>query len=587
MAPVMELELTGTTRRRLALAAFLLALAVRVAFWQATPDRGWPHSALYKGDAVTWVEYAAAIRDGREFELGLPLRPPGNGYLLALIGVEGPGDVARAKLVWCALGAASVALLLLAAADVGGLAAGLVVAVWCAFSTGLLIQSTSLNNETPYLTLVAAILALTPRLLNKKPAAGTLLAWGALHALACLFRVEHALFFALSCAWLVREWRPAGRTRGLGRPLARLAVAGLAFAAVLAPWHLASWLVIERFNREPMALGAAGDAAQEGVERATAGLAWTPEARQARAALPGFARRTAANFVAATVLVRGGREVRAEDFAILEEAFGYAPEPLSRRPFVALYGPLNFYLANRAGAPPGFDPRGLDLRPPLAGGLERYPVRLLAGLPPRELAFVYPPHVELINDGYRLGWRWIRENPGAFVRRAGSRLAIAWQGAALGWTGYGLPWGLDGVRPAVDLAVPRSAGFSLWQAGLLAVCLAGAWIARSKPAAVPWLLFAAAKLVAAGFFFGYARHGVTLIPVVALLAGLGADRVLRRFPVPPRRLVAAAAAVAVLGLAIEGARCLRPPELTLDGRPVAEVDPLPLREHLNRRVEAR
>ena len=52
------------TRRWLTLAVFTLALVARLLFWQATPDRGWPHSALYKGDAVVWTDYAAALSRG-------------------------------------------------------------------------------------------------------------------------------------------------------------------------------------------------------------------------------------------------------------------------------------------------------------------------------------------------------------------------------------------------------------------------------------------------------------------------------------------------------------------------------------------
>lgn len=64
-------------RRWITLAVFGVALVVRLLFWQATPDRGWPHSALYKGDAVVWTDYSAALGKGESYELGLPLRPPG------------------------------------------------------------------------------------------------------------------------------------------------------------------------------------------------------------------------------------------------------------------------------------------------------------------------------------------------------------------------------------------------------------------------------------------------------------------------------------------------------------------------------
>ncbi|MGH9381146.1 MAG: hypothetical protein ACRD2Z_11105 [Thermoanaerobaculia bacterium] len=56
---------------------FLLALAMRLLFWRATPDAAWPSSAAYQGDAFTWLDYARALAAGREFETGLPWRPPG------------------------------------------------------------------------------------------------------------------------------------------------------------------------------------------------------------------------------------------------------------------------------------------------------------------------------------------------------------------------------------------------------------------------------------------------------------------------------------------------------------------------------
>ena len=76
----------GTARDRAPVAAALLlfvaALALRWLFWQATPDAAWPYSACYKGDAPVWLAYAEALREGRPFELGLPMRPPGAAYLI-------------------------------------------------------------------------------------------------------------------------------------------------------------------------------------------------------------------------------------------------------------------------------------------------------------------------------------------------------------------------------------------------------------------------------------------------------------------------------------------------------------------------
>jgi hypothetical protein len=579
---------TAATRRWLTLAVFSVALVSRVAFWQATPDRDWPHSALYKGDALVWTAYAAALGRGQAFELGLPLRPPGNGYLLSWLGVTGPGDAGGAKLVWCLLGALAVALFFRAAWAAFDLPTAFGVALWCSFSTALMILSTSLNNETPYLVLVGILLLLSPRIAAER-SSGPLLLWGAVNGLACLVRVEHALLFALGLAWLALCRRPAmasgrKRWRTLAVPLGLPIVA---WGAVLAPWHLASWTSIHAFNTEERSQGQATEAAQAGIERALAGLAWTPAAMAEREQLPAFARRSASNFVAATVAWRGGREVDGDDFVILDQAFGMRPRPLQGHPLVALYGPLNFYLAQRPAAPVGFDPGGLDRPPPLVGGGARYPAPLIAGLPPRELNFQYPPHLELITDGYRLGAGAIAGNPTRFLRRSLARLEVLWQGASLGWTGYDLPWGLAGVRRAVDLAVPTGRSFAAWRLALFALCAGGLWLARREWVVWLWFLFALHKMVATVLFFGYARHGATLVPVVALLTTIALVRTLGRQRPLARRMPIVLLVMAALGLGLEARRWLAPPTLALDDRPVVARDPFPADDHLEHRLSVR
>ncbi len=64
---------------------FLFALVLRLLFWQAAPDRSLAYSAAYQGDALNWLDYAAAIKAGLPFGQDLPLRPPGNAYLVALL----------------------------------------------------------------------------------------------------------------------------------------------------------------------------------------------------------------------------------------------------------------------------------------------------------------------------------------------------------------------------------------------------------------------------------------------------------------------------------------------------------------------
>ncbi|MEE8524485.1 MAG: hypothetical protein V3T72_11185 [Thermoanaerobaculia bacterium] len=579
-------------RRWLTAAVFVAALAARLFFWQATPDRGWPHSAVYKGDAVTWVEWANAIETGKEFELGLPIRPPGNAYLLAALGVTGPETLPRGKLVWCLLGALAVTGFFVAARAAFGLRVALIVAAWTGFSTALMGLSSSLNNETPYLALIAVLLLIAARL-REQPSTEFLAAWGAVNGITCLFRVEHLLFVVLVTLWLTWRWWDADKKRSAKKPAQRLAWIAAAFAAVLIPWHAAAWREIDRFNtREPRLEGPA-ESAQTAIEGATSHLEWTPGARSERDRLPAFLRRSMGNFVAATVMVRGGMRVTEESFESLDGAFGYRPEALSRRPFVALYGPLNFYLAHGPRSAAGFRREALDRPPDLAGGAGRYPRMLLAGLPPNDLTFAYPPHLEAVNHGYGMGLSWIRENPAETLGRTWERLWIFWQGASGGWTGWGLPCGSAGVRRAVDLAVPTGGEMRSWRLALLAVCGLGIWRGSRSPELVPWLLILATKLAATVLFFGYARHGATCVPVIALLAavailGPGGDEKSsepRITAATYRKWRLGAVVAAVLALGLELYRAVDPPRVLLDGQGIENGDPFPVKDHQDRRLE--
>jgi hypothetical protein len=556
-------------RPRTAALLFAAALALRLLFWQATADAPWPHSAALKGDAAVWLAYAQSLADGRDYELGLPFRPPGAAYLLAALSALGLGRVVLLKLAWCVLGAlvapgvyaaATRSLGTPVAAAAGGLAAA---------STGLLILSTSLNNETPYLVLAVGVLWLFA-LARDRPAPGRMLAFGGLNALACLFRAEHVLFALAASALLLLGGKRRGPARG--RPAA-LAAAG--FLAVLLPWHLHAWAALRAFNRAAPAREAP---VVEAVETRLASLAWEPGAEACRQALPAFARRTAAAFVAATVAHRGGRVVRAEDCAILEEAFGYTPRPLGTRPFVALYGPLNFALANHGRAQGGFDRGLIEEPPPLRGD---FPPVLVGGLPPPDLSLVYPPHLALVNHGYARGLAWMRSAPRGALALLGRKLARFWSGAALGLGGYGLPLGLSGTRHTVDLVVPRGAAATGWRLLVLGACLAGLWRGRRRPEVWAWALFLATKAVAAAAFFGYARLGASAIPAVAVLVAQAAAPLAAR--VRPRL------AVVLLGLAVgvEAVRFASRPELALDGRPLTSGDPFPLDAHFDQTLAVR
>ena len=570
--------------RKVGLALFFLAFALRLLFWQATPDAAWPHSAYYKGDAPTWLAYATALQQDQPFELGLPLRPPGNGFLIAELWNGKVSGIATLKFIWCLLGALTVVLLYGAVLRGIGFGAAVVAGLFAAVSTGLMVLSTSLNNETPYLFLVAATLYLWPSV--RREGAG-----------GALVRVEHILYFALLGVWQVGErWQalemPAARRAGaVFRSLAPVVIA---FVVVLAPWHLRAWSACRDFNRVEPEVNAATARVFAQLDQALAGIHWDEEARAEMSRMPAMSRRNMEHFVAATMAVRGERRVTVESVQVVDEAFGRRPEPISEHPFVALYGGLNFFLANNPHAPAGFGRGPLDEPPPLAGGPSRYPTMLLAGLPPPDLALSYPPHLAAVNHGYGMGFEWIRTEPGAFLALAGRKLSVFWSGASLGFGGYNLPTGIDGLRRRVDLVVPEeNALVGGWRLLWLAVAFFGLWAGRGRlPELVPWFALILTKLVVTVVFFGYARQGASVIPVVGLAFALALGRL---FPAvfadtveATRRLLRVALVVALLFVGLETVRFLVPPTLEVEGRAVTSAqDPWPLDRHEDRSLTTR
>jgi len=564
---------------RAPVALFIVALLVRILFWQATPDRSWPYSAWYKGDAPVWMDYGQALRTNRTFELGLPIHPPAAGYLVATLWNGEASGVSWLRFCWALMGTLLVSLVFLAVRRPFGFRTAAIAAYLCAISSGLILLGSAVNNEVPYLLLVMGALALWEPVRDGTDAM-RLVAFAALNGIACLFRVEHVLTFAMLLALAALAWRRAGPVR-LGK---RLGVALVGFVVPMIPWQLAAWHGIEQFNEGPRTFDRAEGAAIGQVELALAGMRWQPGAERRRDELPAFLRRPTSVFVAATVAYRGGREVREEDFDILDQAFGYVPHPLARHPFVSSYGPLNFYLANRPGARGGFDRSPLNEPPRLAGGIDRYPRFLVQGLPPPDLSFTYPPHLRLFNEGYRLGWQAIRERPMDWIALGARKLWIFWSGASLGVTGFNLPLGLSGVRRAVDLVVPEGPLAVSWGVLVLAVCALGVLAGRGLAGLAPWLAFVASKVLVTVLFFGYARQGAMLVPVIALLAALAMERwVLPRAPKTLERHVLVAALL-LAPVVVESVRYIAQPAVTVDGQAVGPVDPFPPHEHRDQAV---
>lgn len=491
--------------------AFVVAAALRILFWLATDDRGLAHSAAFRGDAALWLEYARWFQGGPLFELGLPIQPPGTAWLVSALWDGTPDGVFRLRLAWSLLGAGAVALFTVAVHRSFGSRPAWIAGMLMAASTGLIVLSSSIDAETPYLVLVSLAILLWPTAGRSWPA---VVAASIVHGLGCLVRVEHVLFYAL---FLLVAFR--GSSNVVRRVVVSLAIV----VATLMPWHVRAWSRIERFNTEKPA-----DESAWTAERVMASLgeqAWDDEARAEAARLPAFARPTATVFVAATVAHRGRRVIIARDFGILDDAFGYRPRPIGPRPFISLYGPLNFALANDPRGDGGFTRALLEDPPRLFPARSAYPEALVVGLPPADLSFVYPPHLALLNDGYRITLESMARAPSRHLQLVLRKLHRFVQGAALGFTGYGFPLGAASEAHAVDLALPAPGVRSwLWLGLVVVACAAGFAAARGNPFLTPWLVFAGCKVTMAMAFFGYARQGAQIIPVVALLMALGLRR---------------------------------------------------------------
>src|SRR5688572_815826 len=184
---------------------FVGALAVRLLFWQAAPGVGWPHSPFFKGDAVVWLQHALALERGRPFELDLPLRPPGAAYLITLLWDGRQQTLPWLRAAWLVQGALIPPLMFVALLRPLGATVAWLASAAAAASTGLILLSSSLNNETPYVLLAVAGIALFEPL-RRQPSVPRLFAWSVLHGVGCLLRVEHLLFYLASLALLAFSW---------------------------------------------------------------------------------------------------------------------------------------------------------------------------------------------------------------------------------------------------------------------------------------------------------------------------------------------------------------------------------------------
>lgn len=310
-----------------------------------------------------------------------------------------------------------------------------------------------------------------------------------------------------------------------------LAILAVGYFLVPLPWNIRSYYAIQRFNTvEPRP-----------VDYASARLPWAPDAVDYLRNLPAFARE--GNFRQLTD-VAAAAGVNPVTRAFVEHWFradaGYVPRPLSPWTFVSNQGPLCFALANHANADGGFSTTLLDE----IGG-------------PTGLSFGYPHHLQVFQQGYRLGLQYLVEHPGAALRLLGRKLAIFGAGLTQGLTPLNMPLGLAGVRRPADQFSAAASPPWIWPGVMLALSAIGAWVCLRRRVGGVVLIVVAQKVVIALLFFGYVRQAASIFPFFAVLVALGLEAVLfapllRRRPQPAamQPILTTAAVAAIIGVGV-------------------------------------
>lgn len=472
---------------------FGFGLLLRALFTFSGPDGGVCWHLGFQGDAPVWQDLAGRMAHGiPDVEFQIPWRPPGMVYGIAWLWDGEGATAAPLRWLFVGLGAATAPLLWLllrsrVAPGVAWLAACLTAA-----ASNLLLLSSGLHAETPYLCLVLLLLLEQERL-DRPRASGAAARWGLLNGLLCLLRAEHVL--------VVVALFVAARLRGAR--WTTLAVALLATAAPIAPWQWHANRMVAEFNGANPPLPASR-------------LPWDEDAVAAIRALPAFQQPQMFRFVADTMAVRGADRVRRADLEVIREAFGAMPEPL-RPALIALQGGWSFWIANAAESDGGFTTAWMHRPPPLQGGPERYPTWLPHELP-RDGAFAlsYPPHLDLFVNGYARSFAELAADPAGSATRLLKKLWRGLEGVASGLGGKGLPIGMSGHRRPVDMVVATGWWANCWRVAVLAIAGYGLWLLRANRALWGLWAFALARFAILLAYFGHARFGALCVPLAAV-----------------------------------------------------------------------
>lgn len=495
------------TNGRIALAIFTVAVAARLTFLLGSPDRDWPHSIFYEGDAIVWVDWAMAIDQHDVYQFDLPIHPPAVAYTIAYVysGVRDAGFLGL-KLIWCVMSAAACAIIFLACASAMNRRIAVIASLLLAFSFNQYVLATSLNNETPYLLLLTIIVMLTQRAI-RNPSRWTIVALGAANGLAMLLRAEHPLLLAMVLAWMLFARTPPPRLRFRERALCVARAAAIALLVCL-PWTIHATLATKRFNSsqaQPIAFNLAP-------------IEWTESAQQALNDLPAFARIDLFAVLNHQMQTRSKDTIDAPDLhEYLLNEFNWIPRPLPAFVLVSNQGPFSFALANHPQADGGFSRAALA-----------HPMR---GSDPT-FAFAFPPHNRVFTNGWRVGWEYVISDGAAAAHNIRRKLARFANGVSGGFGAANLPLSREGVREPVDMFVSDSGAAKWWRPLLLTLITLGIIfaLARRIPAGL-WFLLIINKLIITMLFYGYARQGASIAPAFFVFIAIALDSML----IPPDR----------------------------------------------------
>lgn len=531
-------------RRDWLIAAIVLAMALglRWIFLFTSPDRAWPHSVFYEGDAPVWVEWANALDRGEAFEFDLPLRSPAVAFLLSWIHpglIE--GSLTPFKALWCMFTALAAPLVYLAVRMQFSRRIAFIAAALYTFSFGSHVLSTSLNNEAIYTLLLMLVVLFTLRF-ARSPSFGIAMILGALHGLAMLTRFEHLLLLGLMILYSagILFARSAESNRFTGA--LRLAVVVIAAVVVCLPWSIRGSLATQRFNT----------ISADVPDYEHASPPWSVEAREFLDSLPAFAREGNFRFITHLAQLDGKALVAKDDvIAFFTQRFNYVPEPLSHWTLLSLKGPVDFALANHPAAGGGFSKAAL----------------MMPGETDPTIRFGRPDHLCLFNEGYTIGWQYITADFGGWLGRVATKLGNFFDGATLGLTSRNLPPGLEGTRRPVDLVTSDKA--LVWRALIFILIGSGALLCIIRRQGGIWLLIIVYKLIVTILFYGYARQAASILPAFFVLIAVAIDQAviwIGSVWKPQARLAAIAASLAlVILVAIDISGSIWRPTISVSG----------------------